>query len=181
MKIVKSKISGCYKLKPDIHKDNRGFFIKNFHSDFFIQNNLDDNFCEDYYSESCRGVLRGMHFQIPPHDHNKMVLCMSGKILDVVIDLNKKSNTFGKIYKFILVDGDTLIVPNNFAHGYECLSNNSIVLYHLDNYRDVNSEKGIFFKDRSLNIKWFTKKPIVSMRDRMNKSFNDLVEKKSQS
>jgi dTDP-4-dehydrorhamnose 3,5-epimerase len=155
------------------HKDKRGHF-----QEIFLKKKYNINIIFTAIAFSKKNVIRGLHYQTP-NKQTKFIHVVKGKILDVVVNLDKKSKNFGKIYKFILVDGDTLIVPNNYAHGYECLSNNSIVLYHLDNYRDVNSEKGIYFKDRSLNIKWFTKKPIVSIRDKMNKSFNDLVEKNS--
>lgn len=175
MKIVKSKISGCFKLKPDIHKDNRGFFIKNFHSDFFIQNNLDYNFCEDYYSESCKGVLRGMHFQTPPHDHNKMVLCMSGKILDVVVDLRIGSPTYGMHDTFEIdsENAEIIYICKGLAHGFYTLSEKALVYYKVSSLYDSNSDSGI--KWDSIGFDWPDKEPITSKRDQSFVSIDEFT------
>ena len=96
---------------------------------------------------------------------------MSGKILDVVVNLKKGSRNFGKIYYFLLNEGDSVYIPNYFAHGYECLSKSASILYHLDNYRDAQNESGIPYDDKKLKIKWKTKKPILSLRDKNHFSF----------
>ena len=97
--------------------------------------------------------------------------------MDVIVDLNKRSRTFGKVFKFKLEEGDVLVVPNDYAHGYECLSKNCIILYHLDKYRSKKDESGIFYNDKDFKIKWITKKPIVSLRDKSNYSFLDFKKK----
>ena len=117
-----------------------------------------------------------MHFQTR-NKQTKVIHVVRGNILDVVVNLDKKSKNFGKVRRYNLKVGDTLIVPNKYAHGYECISKDCIVLYHLDNYRNIKSENGIFYKDKDLNIKWITKKPIVSKRDKLGKSFIEFKNK----
>ena len=90
---------------------------------------------------------------------------VKGKILDVVMNLKRNSKSFGKVSKFLLNEGDILFVPKHYAHGYECLSNNCTILYHLEKYRDPKYESGISYSDRRVINKWFTKKPILSKRD----------------
>ena len=126
--------------------------------------------------ESKKNVIRGLHFQ-KKNKQTKIIHVIDGKILDVVVNLKKKSKNYGKVYKFVLNKGDILFVPNFFAHGYECLSKKCIVLYHLDNYRDAKNEDGIKFNDKKLKIKWFTKKPLISNRDKKSNSF-EYFEKK---
>ena len=119
-----------------------------------------------------KNVIRGLHFQTK-NKQTKIIYVAEGKILDVVVNLKKKSKNFGKVSRFILSEGDVLVVPNFFAHGYECLSSTCSIFYHLDNYRNQRAENGIRFNDRVLKIKWFTKKPIMSKRDKSSGSFND--------
>ena len=101
----------------------------------------------------------------------------SGKILDVAVNLKKGSKDFGKVYYFLLNEGDSVYIPNCFAHGYECLSKNASIIYHLDNYRDAENESGISYNDKKLKIKWKTKKPILSLRDKNHFSFLEFKQK----
>jgi dTDP-4-dehydrorhamnose 3,5-epimerase len=119
---------------------------------------------------SKKNVIRGLHFQTT-NKQTKVIHVVHGAILDVAVNLKKNSKNFGKVYMFKLNQGDTLVVPNSFAHGYECLSKTSTVLYHLDNYRNSKKENGISYNDKTLNIKWKTKKPIVSIRDKNSETF----------
>ena len=98
-----------------------------------------------------------MHFQIKDKQ-TKFIYVVDGRILDVVVNLKKSSRNFGKISKFVLKEGDALFIPSHYAHGYECLSNNCSVLYHLEKYRNAKYESGIKFNDSKLKIKWMTKK-----------------------
>ena len=97
--------------------------------------------------------------------------------MDVVINLKKNSKNFGKVFKFILNEGDILFIPKFYAHGYECLSKKCTILYHLEKYRDVKNESGISFKDDKISNIWFTKKPILSKRDKSLITFNDFKKK----
>ena len=127
-------------------------------------------------AKSKKNVIRGLHFQIK-NKQTKLIHVTSGKILDVVINLRKKSNNFGKVYKFILNEGDMLYVPNFYGHGYECLSKHCTVLYHLEQYRDKKNESGIRFDDIKIIKKWFTKKPILSKRDQSLMNFDEFKKK----
>ena len=117
-----------------------------------------------------------MHFQTKKKQ-TKIIYVVKGEILDVIVDLKKKSKTFGKVFRFKLRAGDVLVVPNNFAHGYECLSKDCVILYHLDKYRSKSNESGIAYNDKDFKIKWKTKKPIISKRDKTNFSFYDFKNK----
>jgi dTDP-4-dehydrorhamnose 3,5-epimerase len=173
MKIVKSKISGCFKIEPIIHRDYRGSFIKNYRSDFFEENSLDNNFCEDYYSESFKGVLRGMHFQLPPHDHNKMVSCISGDILDVIVDLRIDSPTYGMhdSFKINSENAEIVYICKGIAHGFYTLSQKALVYYKVSSLYEPHSDSGI--KWDSIGYKWPSNNPIVSERDQSFSPMND--------
>ena len=158
-----------------IHKkkffDKRGFF-----QELFLQKEFNTrvNFTAVAYSK--KNVIRGMHFQLK-NRQTKIISVLSGKILDVAVNLKKKSKDFGKVYYFLLNEGDTVYIPNYFAHGYECLTKNSTILYHLDSYRDAKNESGIPYNDQTLKIKWKTKKPIISDRDKNHFTFIDFKNK----
>jgi len=158
-----------------IHKkkffDKRGFF-----QELFLQKEFNTrvNFIAVAYSK--KNVIRGMHFQLK-NRQTKIISVLSGKILDVAVNLKKKSKDFGKVYYFLLNEGDTVYIPNYFAHGYECLTKNSTILYHLDSYRDAKNESGIPYNDQTLKIKWKTKKPIISDRDKNHFTFIDFKNK----
>ena len=127
-------------------------------------------------ANSKKNVIRGMHFQLR-NKQTKIISVISGKILDVAINLKKNSKEFGKIYYYILNEGDTVFIPNHYAHGYECLSKKASIIYHLDNYRDAKNESGIPFNDKDLKIRWKTKKPVISERDQNHFSFLDFKKK----
>ena len=132
--------------------DKRGFF-----QELYLLKEFKIKVVFSALAYSKKNVIRGLHFQTR-NKQTKVIHVVRGNILDVVVNLNKKSKNFGKVRRYKLNVGDTLIVPNKYAHGYECISKDCIVLYHLDNYRNIKSENGIFYKDKDLNIRWITKK-----------------------
>ena len=157
---------------PIVFRKNKKYFDKRgFFQEIFIKKKIKINFVFSAIAKSKKNVIRGLHFQTK-NKQTKFIHVVDGKILDVVVNLNKKSKNFGKVNKFILREGDILIVPNKYAHGYECLSKTCTVLYHLDNYRNSKTENGILYNDKKLRIKWITKKPILSIRDQQGKSFD---------
>ena len=162
-----SNISKPIKVNQKKFFDKRGYF-----QELYLKKNLNLNIKFTAVARSKKNVIRGMHFQLK-NKQTKMISVISGKILDVVVNLKKNSKNFGKINYFILNPGDTICIPNYFAHGYECLSNQSTIFYHLDNYRDVKNEFGILYNDKTLKIKWKTKKPILSDRDKNHFGFLD--------
>ena len=152
-------------LKKKKYFDKRGYF-----QELYLKKELRITTNFTAIAKSKKHVIRGMHFQLR-NKQTKIISVVEGKILDVAVNLKKKSKNFGKIYYFILNEGDTVCIPNHFAHGYECLSKNSTILYHLDNYRDAKNESGIPYNDKTLKIKWHTKKPILSKRDKKHFNF----------
>ena len=163
-------------LKPFIFKktrysDNRGFF-----QEIFLEKEIKKKIKFTAIANSKKNVIRGLHFQLK-NKQTKIITVTSGKILDVAVNLKKGSKNFGKVYYFLLNEGDSVFIPNHFAHGYECLSKNDTILYHLDNYRDAKNESGIPYNDQKLKIKWKTKKPILSLRDKNHFSFLEFKQK----
>ena len=171
MKIIKTKIKDLVIIKTNIYKDNRGFFKE-------VEKNkiLKKKFVFDCFSYSKKNTLRGLHLQTKK-SQAKIITVVQGKILDVVVDLRKKSKTFGKFFSIeISQDSNfSLFIPENFAHGFLCLSKNCAVYYKCTNYRDKKSETTIKWNDKSLNIKWPISKPILSKKDKMGLSFNEFI------
>jgi len=147
--------------------DNRGFF-----QELYLKKNFNSNAIFTAIAYSKKNVIRGMHFQLK-NKQTKIITVLSGKILDVTINLRKNSKNFGKKYYFLMQEGQSVYIPNFFAHGYECLSQNATILYHLDNYRDAKNEAGLPYNDKGLKIKWKTNKPILSLRDKKHMSLEE--------
>ena len=169
MKIIKTNLKGLWIIKTKIFKDNRGFF-----KEVEKQNILKKKFKFDYLSFSKKNTLRGLHLQ-KKNSQAKIITVTKGKIMDVVVDLRKRSKTYGKHYSIkISQDSDfSLYIPEGFAHGFICLSKFCAVYYKCSNYRDKNSEITIKWDDKDLNIKWPTKKPILSKKDEEGILFSD--------
>jgi dTDP-4-dehydrorhamnose 3,5-epimerase len=169
MKLIKTKIKDLLIVKTNIYKDNRGFFkeIEKFKI-------LKKKFIFDCVSFSKKNTLRGLHLQTK-RSQAKLITVTQGKILDVVVDLRKKSKTYGKYFSIeISHDSDfSLFIPEGFAHGFMCLSKTCLVYYKCTNYRDKKSEVTIKWNDKDLSIKWPIKKPILSKKDRFGTSFSD--------
>ncbi len=147
--------------------DSRGYF-----QELFLKKNFKTSANFTAIAHSKKNVIRGMHFQIK-NKQTKVITVLSGKILDISVNLKKNSKNFGKKYYFYMEEGQSVYIPNFFAHGYECLSKSATILYHLDNYRDAKNEAGLPFNDKDLKIKWKTKKPILSLRDQNHNSFDE--------
>tara|TARA_B110000003_G_scaffold158444_1_gene158736 strand:- start:261 stop:797 length:537 start_codon:yes stop_codon:yes gene_type:complete len=174
MKINKTFIKDLLIIEPHVIKDERGFFYESYN-----KKNLDIDivFVQDNESKSYKGVIRGLHFQAPPFEQTKLVRCVSGNILDVVVDLRTNSKTYGKSFSFELSSENNkqLFVPKGFAHGFQILSETAIVNYKVDNYYNPKSEKGIIWNDKDLSINWnLDLKPSLSERDLTFISFKEL-------
>ena len=170
MKLIKTKINDLLILKSQLYKDKRGFLKETYRKDV-----LNRNFPFDLISRSKMNVLRGLHFQ-NKYSQAKLITVTDGKILDVAVDLRKKSVTFGKYFSIVLkYDSDlSLFIPENFAHGFACLSKTCTLYYRCTNYRDKNSEIGIKWNDKDLNINWNIKSPILSKKDNKNLNFKEI-------
>ena len=161
MKKIKTKLKGLLIIKTTIYKDNRGFF-----KEVEKEKILKKKFIFDCFSFSKKNTLRGLHIQ-RNKPQAKIITVGQGKILDVVVDLRKKSKTFGKHFSIIISqDSDfSLYIPEGFAHGFMCLSKSCVIYYKCTNYRDKQSEVTIKWNDKDLKIKWPSKKPILSKKD----------------
>ena len=172
MKIIKTKIKDLLILKSQIFKDNRGFL-----KETFRKNILKKNFLFDLVSLSKKNVIRGLHFQ-KKYSQAKLITVTHGKIFDVAVDLRPKSKTFGKYFSIeISYDDDfSFFIPENFAHGFLCLTELCIINYKLSNYRNPKYEKTLKWNDTDLNINWPIKKPLMSYKDKNNCiKFKDLI------
>ena len=170
MKIVNTKFQGLKIIKGINYYDNRGYFRETFKNSFF----RNKNFIFWCMSKSKKNVIRGLHLQ-KEFRQDKFVSVVKGKIFDVVVDLRKKSKTYGKKYSIILSESNStsLFIPAGFAHGFCALANENLVFYGCTNYRSKNNEVGILWNDSELKIKWPTKKPIISQKDRKLRTFYD--------
>ena len=166
--IVISKLNKPRHLKQVIHKDYRGSL-----TEIFLKKKIKFNFCKCITVTSKKNVIRGLHFQKKFAQH-KIIVVLKGMINDFVVDIKKNSKTFGKVYKFKLTSGEALIIPKRFAHGYSSLAKENIVIYLLSEYWYPNQESGIIWNDKFLNIDWGIKKPIISKKDKLLKTFSKL-------
>lgn len=173
MKPRKLELKGLLLIEPDIFNDNRGMFVKTFHDDGFKRLGIHFQSREEYFSVSHSNVLRGMHFQIPPADHDKIVYCMFGEVLDVVLDIRKDSSTYGKSYSIVL-NGQSrsiLYIPRGFAHGFLTLQDQNVVVYKTTREYEPQCDKGILWN--SFGFMWPVENPVISDRDSKHPKFND--------
>lgn len=163
--IEPSKIDGCFKFIPKIVGDNRGRFVKIFHEPSYASLGLETNFVEEYYSVSHKNVVRGLHFQVPPMDHVKMVYCLEGRALDVVLDLRKGSPTYGKyeVFELSSENASSIYIPKGMAHGFCALSDNTIMVYKVSSVYSPAHDAGVLWN--SAGIPWPTTSAILSKRD----------------
>lgn len=175
MEIIETGFKGLLVIKPLVNSDNRGYFFESFNSDAFKKAGISFEPVQDNESKSCKGVIRGLHYQIKPHEQAKLVRVAVGKIYDVALDIRKNSPTFGRWFG-IELDSENktqLFIPGGFAHGFSVLSDIAIIQYKVDNLYDKSSERGISINDPDLNIDWRTGSlpPVISDKDLKNSPF----------
>jgi dTDP-4-dehydrorhamnose 3,5-epimerase len=170
MKIKSTKFSGLKVIQSKSHKDDRGLFKEDYKKKFF----KDKNFVFGCTSSSKKNVIRGLHLQTK-NSQEKYVSVLKGAIFDVVVDLRKKSKTFGKHFKTILSDKNakSIFIPSGFAHGFLALKKENIIYYTCTNYRSAKHEVGILWNDKDLKIKWPVKNPVISKKDKKNLKFTE--------
>jgi len=161
MNFIKTKIPAIVVIEPQIYGDERGYFVETFRQDKlenFLGYRID--FCQDNESKSSKGVLRGLHYQLPPFAQTKLVRVISGKVLDIAVDIRKDSPTFGKHISVELCGENKkqLLIPRGFAHGFVVLEDDTIFSYKVDNYYSPQADRGIAFDDEELGIDWILKK-----------------------
>lgn len=170
MKVHKCDIDGVVIIEPRIFADDRGYFFEAFSEREFAEQVCDTHFVQDNEVRSSYGVVRGLHFQLPPHAQSKLVRVAKGHILDVAVDIRQGSPTFGQYVAVELSDENhrQLFVPRGFAHGYSVLSDEAVVEYKCDNYYAPESEGAIAWNDATLAIDWCvpTEKVILSEKDK---------------
>ena len=157
MQFIRTAIPDVVIIEPKVHGDSRGYFVETFRQDKleeFLGYKI--NFCQDNESKSSKGVLRGLHYQLPPHAQTKLVRVIFGRVLDVAVDIRKNSPTFGK-YVAVELSGENkkqLLIPRGFAHGFVVLEDDTVFAYKVDNYYSPECDRGIAFDDKNLNIDW---------------------------
>ena len=179
MKVTETKLKGVMIIEPEVFRDTRGFFMRVYDDTIFRKYGIHRNWVQENHSLSVeKGVIRGMHFQLPPHMETKLVRVISGEIYDVFIDLRKDSSTFGNWDSITLsVDNKKMVyIPRGFAHGFCTLTKNCEVLYKMDNYYAPNSVGIIRWNDSDLGIDWPVNDPLLSEKDSEAKSFKEFIE-----
>lgn len=165
---VNLKPEGLILVKPKIFKDNRGNFSEFYKYSEFAANGIDTKFVQDNVSCSCKGVLRGIHYQKNTHSQAKLVRCIKGRIFDVAVDLRPESRTFKQYLRIELSEenGHSLYIPKGFGHGFVVLSEEAVVLYKTDAEYNREADSGIFWNNESLKIDWgIDFQPILSEKD----------------
>lgn len=161
-------ISGLLEILPRIFPDSRGYFFESFRQDWLAHEGINIDWVQDNQSFSQKGTLRGLHFQHTPHAQAKLVRVITGKVLDVAVDLRKDSPTFGQHFSTILdaEQNNLLYIPVGFAHGFSVLED-AIFAYKCSNYYHKSSEGGILWNDPALAIQWKVEQPIISDKDKV--------------
>jgi dTDP-4-dehydrorhamnose 3,5-epimerase len=172
MPIVKTEFPGLVVFEPVVFGDARGYFFESYNENVFKAEGLDYRWVQDNQSSSVYGVIRGLHFQKGAFAQTKLVRCLSGAILDVVVDLRRNSPTFKKVFEIELTSENkkSLLVPKGFAHGFSVLSESAEVFYKCDSFFNKESEGGLLYNDPAMNINWRIEKgkEIVSDKDQVH-------------
>ena len=169
MKFTPQSIPDVVLIEPTVHGDNRGYFIETFRQDLFEEAvGYQVNFIQDNESKSTKGVLRGLHYQLPPYTQAKLVRVIEGSVLDVAVDIRKSSSTFGQHIAVELTSENKhqLFVPHGFAHGFIVLSDSATFAYKVDNYYAPKHDRGIAFDDKDLAIDWKLPLEILQLSDK---------------
>ena len=178
MNIISTKIEGVYLIKPKIFNDDRGSFFESFNMKVFQKETSQKiNFVQDNQSVSSKNILRGLHFQKPPHAQAKLVRVIRGSVLDVVVDLRKKSKTYGEyiLEELSEYNNHQLFIPKGMAHGFLTLEDNTIFTYKCSGFYCKDAEDSIIWNDSSIGIKWPGSKPLLSKKDQNAKKFSSFV------
>lgn len=174
MNTIKTKIPGLLIIEPKIFGDERGFFFESFNQkQFEAAIGRTVTFVQDNHSKSSKGVLRGLHYQLPPHAQGKLVRCVVGEVFDVAVDIRKSSPTFGQWVGVHLSAENKrqLWIPEGFAHGFITLSETAEFFYKTTDYYDPQSERAILWNDRELSIDWVFDNVFISDKDRLATEF----------
>ena len=169
MKFAPQSIPEVVLIKPTVHGDNRGYFMESFRQDLFEEAiGYKVNFIQDNESKSTKGVLRGLHYQLPPYTQAKLVRVIKGNVLDVAVDIRKSSPTFGQhvAVELTATNKHQLFVPHGFAHGFVVQSDRATFAYKVDNYYAPEYDRGIAFDDKELSIDWQLPLELLQLSDK---------------
>lgn len=177
MPFIKTDFPGLFIFEPTVYNDSRGYFFESYNQKQFEAAGIDINFVQDNQSKSSYGVIRGLHYQLNPHAQTKLIRVLSGKILDIAVDIRKGSPAYGKVFALELSaeNNKQLLIPKGFAHGFSVLSETAEVMYKCDAFYNKGSEAGIMYNDPVLNIDWQipADKAIISDKDLFHPSLED--------
>ncbi len=177
MPFIKTDIPDLLIFEPKVFEDSRGYFFESYNQQVCAEGDVDIQFVQDNQAKSSYGVLRGLHYQLDPHSQTKFIRVLSGKILDVVVDIRKNSPAYGKVFSIELSadNKQQLFIPQGFAHGYSVLSETAEVFYKCDQFYNKEAEGGIIYNDPTLNIDWKIPEAdmIISEKDQLHPLFKD--------
>jgi dTDP-4-dehydrorhamnose 3,5-epimerase len=166
---IQTKFEGVWVFEPKIWNDERGYFYESYNASNLPNELKDISFVQDNEAKSTKGVLRGLHYQLPSYAQSKLVRCVIGEVLDVIVDVRPNSPTYGQHLSIILneINKKQMFVPQGFAHGYLVLSETAIFAYKCDNYYAPSHEGGLLFSDPNLQIDWIMTQSelIISEKD----------------
>jgi len=178
MEINSTNIPDILVLKPDIYRDDRGFFLETYREEHLQEKGIDVHFVQDNLSQSHRDTIRGLHYQIE-QQQDKLLMVMQGTILDVAVDLRRQSPTFGQhvAVELSAENKHQMFIPKGFAHGFAVLSQMALVYYKCSDYYNPDGERGLFWDDPELGINWKVEDPIVSEKDQNQPLLDEISNK----
>lgn len=176
MEIIRTEIPEVLEIKPSVYYDGRGYFLESFNELRFLENNLEVNFVQDNISRSGKDTIRGLHYQAGDKAQGKLCQVITGKVLDIAVDIRFGSPTFGKYVSLELSEENhkQLWIPPGFAHGYSVLSDYAIFVYKCTEFYNKKGERIIIYNDSQLNIDWKVNKPIISDKDLKGKPLSEI-------
>lgn len=177
MNIKTTPIEGLLVIEPQVFNDPRGYFYESYNKQKFTEAGIDFEFIQDNQSLSQKGIIRGLHFQVPPFEQGKLVRVIQGAVKDVVVDIRKNSPTFGQHFSIVLTSENKTMffIPPGFAHGFETLEDDTIFLYKCTNVYNKESEGGLLWNDPFLKINWQNIDPLISDKDKILPTFENLI------
>ena len=171
MRFIETELKNVILVEPDVHEDQRGYFFELYHERRYTEGGITSRFVQDNYSQSVRGTLRGLHYQLKK-PQGKLIVVVEGAVFDIVLDIRRGSPTFGKWYGIELSSENKrqLYVPPGFAHGFCVLSKAAGVVYKCTSFYAPEDEHGIIWNDRAIGISWPVANPLLSLKDQSYKS-----------
>jgi dTDP-4-dehydrorhamnose 3,5-epimerase len=176
MNVIKTKLEGVLIIEPDVFADSRGFFLESFNEKKYKDAGIDVNFVQDNMSKSCKGTIRGLHYQVGEYSQGKLCQVISGIVLDVAVDVRFGSPTFGKHISVELTGEkhNQIWISPGFAHGFSVLSDDAIFMYKCTALYSKKDERAIIYNDSDLNIDWKVDSTVVSEKDLLAKKFKEI-------